>query len=209
MNQMELDNRSEGLTTAIMAGGQSSRMGTDKSFIPLLGKPMVEHVIDKLDGLGDELILITNQIEKYAYLGCATFGDLIPGKGPLGGLYTALSHSSNPHVLVVACDMPWLNRSLLDHMISLRHEADAVVPRWKKHPEPIHAVYSKKCVPPILSCIEEDKLQMIAFYSKITVRYLERGEIAQFDEYGRSFANINTPEELKDAQKRRFNNSAA
>jgi molybdopterin-guanine dinucleotide biosynthesis protein A len=208
MNQMELDNRSEGLTTAIMAGGQSSRMGTDKSFIPLLGKPMVEHVIDKLDGLGDELILITNQKEKYAYLDCATFGDLIPEKGPLGGLYTALSHSSNPHVLVVACDMPWLNRSLLDHMISLRHEAAAVVPRWKKHPEPIHAIYSKMCLPPILSCIEEDKLKMIAFYSKITVRYLEQGEIAQFDEYGRSFANINTPEELKDAQKRRFNNSA-
>jgi molybdopterin-guanine dinucleotide biosynthesis protein A len=205
---MALDNRSEGLTTAIMAGGQSSRMGTDKSFIPLLGKPMIEHVIDKLDGLGNELILITNQLEKYAYLGYATFGDLIPERGPLGGLYTVLSHSSYPHVLVVACDMPWLNRSLLDHMISLRHEADAVVPRWKKHPEPIHAIYSKKCLPPILSCIEEDKLQMIAFYSKISVRYLERSEITQFDEYGRSFANINTPEELYDAQKKRFNNSA-
>ena len=208
MNHKEkIGDPSKGLTTAIMAGGQSSRMGTDKSFIPLLGKPMIEYVIDQLDGLGSELILITNQREEYAYLDCATYGDLIPDKGPLGGLYTALSHSSNPHVLVVACDMPWLNRSLLDHMISLRHEADAVVPRWMKHPEPLHAIYSKKCIPPILSCIEEDKLQMVAFYSKIAVRYLERQEIAKFDEHGRSFANINTPEELYNAQKRGFNSS--
>jgi len=92
--------------------------------------------------------------------------------------------------------MPWLNRSLLKHMISLRQEADIIVPRWSEFPEPLHAIYHKVCLPPIEANLQAKRLKIIRFYDEVSVRYVEREEIKQFDSDGRSFANINTPQDL-------------
>lgn len=187
------------MTIAIMAGGKSSRMGRDKSFIKLDGKPMIEHILDKVENLGDELLLISNNPAPYQYLGLPVYADVIPDLGPIGGLHTALKRSTKPHVLIVACDMPWLNRRLLWYMISIRDKAEAVVPLWTKHPEPLHAVYSQNCLPAIERRISEGKLKMVSFYDLISVHYVDRSQIAIFDPDGRSFANINTPADLKKA----------
>ena len=184
------------LTIAIQAGGKSSRMGTDKSFVPFLGRPMIEIVLERVAGLGDETILITNKPEEYAHLGLPMFGDLYPETGPLGGIYTALHHAANPHVLIVACDMPWLNRPLLVYMVGLREAADVVVPRWDKFPEPLHAVYSKTCLEPMREKLEAGVLKITAFYGRVSLRFVEREEIARFDPEGRSFVNVNTPDDL-------------
>ncbi|UCG26236.1 MAG: molybdenum cofactor guanylyltransferase [Chloroflexota bacterium] len=189
----------EDYTTVIMAGGRSSRMGTDKAFVPLLGKPMIEHVLDSVDGLGSEKIIITNSIERYRYLGLPLFADIYEGSGPLGGLHTALVHAKCEHLLVVACDMPWLNRDLLEYMVSLRATADVIVPRWTKFPEPLHAVYSKACLKPVTDSLESRTLKLIAFYGQVRVRYLDRDVLSRFDAAGRSFANINTLEDLRQA----------
>jgi molybdopterin-guanine dinucleotide biosynthesis protein A len=188
-------------STAVIAGGKSSRMGTDKAFVPLLGKPMIEHVLDRLKGLGDEQIIIANQSQKYRYLKLPLFSDIYEDSGPLGGLHTALANATYDHVLVVACDMPWLSRSLLEHMISIRASADIIVPRWTRFPEPLHAVYSKACLDPVTASLRANTLKLISFYDRVQVRYLDREEIAAFDVSGRSFANINTPEDLYQAQK--------
>jgi molybdopterin-guanine dinucleotide biosynthesis protein A len=189
----------EKYTTAIMAGGKSSRMGTDKAFVPLLGKPMIEHVLERVSGLGDEQIIITNSAQKYRYLGLPLFSDIYENHGPLGGLHAALAQATYDHVLVVACDMPWLNRSLLAYMVSLLDTADVIVPRWTKFPEPLHAVYSKACLEAVTACLETQRLKLIAFYGRVRVRFLEREELASFDARGRSFANINTPDDLSQA----------
>lgn len=189
----------QGITSVVMAGGKSSRMGTDKSFVPLLGKPLIEHVLERLGGIGQEEIIITNRPEDYEYLNRPMFQDIIPNRGPLGGLHTALVHANYPHILVTACDMPWLNRSLLEYMVSLRHHAQAIVPRWQRYPEPLHAVYSKSCLTPIEQKLSAGSLKMISFYQEIEVLYLEQDDIARFDPQGRSFSNINTPEDLAQA----------
>lgn len=187
---------STNVTAVIMAGGKSSRMGMDKSFVLVHGRPMIEHIIERVTGLGDELIIITNQAERYAYLGLPLFSDIRPGQGPLGGLYTALHYARSSHVLVVACDMPWLNRPLLEFMLSLRESAEAIVPRWEKHPEPLHAVYSQTCREAIQRNLAAGQLKVANFYDQVKVRYLDRETITRFDPLGRSFANVNTPEEL-------------
>jgi molybdopterin-guanine dinucleotide biosynthesis protein A len=187
-------------TTAIMAGGKSSRMGTDKALVPLLGKPMIEQVLERVSGLGDEQIIITNSPRKYRYLGLPLFSDIYENHGPLGGLHAALAKATYDHVLVVACDMPWLNHALLEYMVSIRRSADVIVPRWTRFPEPLHAVYSKACLEAVTTCLEAETLKLIAFYSQVRVRYLEREELARFDSRGRSFANINTPEDLSQAR---------
>lgn len=191
------------LTVAIMAGGKSSRMGTDKSFVLFQGRPMIEVVREQVQGLGSKTILITNKPDAYAHLGLPMFSDVYPDHGPLGGIYTAIYHAAHPHTLIVACDMPWLSRDLLQYMITLRETADVIVPRWQKFPEPMHAIYSKQCLPPIKAKLKAKQLKITSFYGQVDVRFVEREEIKQFDENGRSFANVNTPTDLQEAQQKR------
>ncbi len=186
------------LTVAIMAGGKSSRMGRDKSFVLFNGRPLIETVLVQVAGLGQETLLITNNPASYAHLGLPTFSDIYADCGPLAGIYTAVAHASHPHTLIVACDMPWLNRDLLRYLISLRETADVIVPRWEKYPEPLHAIYSKACLPAIQARLEARDLKITRFFAQVVVRYVERSEIVQWDENGRCFTNINTPEELKE-----------
>ena len=154
-------------------------MGMDKSFALFGGRPLIETVLEKVQGLGDELILITNKPDDYARFGLPTFPDVYPNHGSLGGIYTAVCHAAHPHTLVVACDMPWLNRDLLRYLISLRDTADVIVPRWQKFPEPLHAIYSKACLPPIRANLAAKRLKIVRFFPQVTVRYVEPEEIRQ------------------------------
>lgn len=173
-------------------------MGTDKSFVLFQGRPLIEVVLERVAGLGDQTILVTNKPADYAYLSLPMVGDIYPDNGPLGGIHTALHHAATPHTLVVACDMPWLNRELLAYMIDLRDEADIIVPRWDKFPEPLHAIYSKACLPPIEANLLEGRLKITGFFGRVAVRFVDRPEIERFDPDGRSFANVNTPDDLRD-----------
>ncbi len=186
------------VSVVIQAGGKSTRMGRDKSFVSFGGRPMIEIVRDHVAGLGQELLIVTNDPAPYAYLNIPLVGDLLPDRGPLGGIFTALTAASQPHVLVVACDMPWLNRGLLAHLISLRETADVIVPRWDKYPEPLHAVYSRACLVPIDRQLQAGNLKITRFYGDVNVRFLDKAEIGQFDPHGRSFTNINSPDDLAD-----------
>ena len=101
------------LTVVIQAGGESRRMGQDKALIPFLGDHLIQRVRGRVAPLADELLVTTNQPQGYRFLGLPLFPDLIPGRGALGGLYTALSAASQPLVAVVACDMPFVNAEML------------------------------------------------------------------------------------------------
>ncbi len=157
---------------------------------------MIEVVRDHVAGLGSELIIIANDPAAYAYLGLPVYGDIYADRGPLGGIHSAVFNARTPHVLTVACDMPWLNRELLAYLLTLRETADVVVPRWGKFPEPLHAVYSKRCLPPIEKNIEAGDLKITRFYHDVTVRFVDRREIARFDPLGQSFTNVNSPQDL-------------
>jgi molybdopterin-guanine dinucleotide biosynthesis protein A len=184
------------LTVAIQAGGASTRMGRDKSFVPYQGRPMIEIVRDKVQALGSELIIITNNPQPYAYLQLPLFGDRFAGCGPLAGIHAALSSATFPYVLVVACDMPRLNLPLLQYLIALKETADIVVPRWNRFPEPLHAVYNKNCLPAIEAQLAAGRLKITGFYSDVTVRFVEKEEIETFDVQGLSFTNVNTPDDI-------------
>ncbi|MEK7808275.1 MAG: molybdenum cofactor guanylyltransferase [Chloroflexota bacterium] len=191
---------------AILSGGKSSRMGTDKALLPIEGKTMIEHIIAQVKDIGDEVIVITNTPEGYKFLNLPIFTDVIPDKGALGGLYTAIDAASHPYTLILACDMPFVNRDLLRYMISLAPEADAVIPKIaapdgeKKKSgmaEPLRAIYSKACLAPIRKCIDEDNLKMIAFFKDVKLRWIDEEEIRKFDAELVTFMNANTPEEFE------------
>lgn len=194
--EMESKQGSTGLSVAIQAGGASSRMGQDKSFVPYQGRPMIEVVRERVEGLGDELFVVTNNPAAYGSLNLPLHSDKYTNSGPLAGIFTALTAAAGAHTLVVACDMPLLNRDLLRYLISLKNTADVVVPRWGRFPEPLHAVYSKACLPAIEPFLKARNLKITGFYADVAVRYVDQGEIERFDAQGQSFTNVNRPEDL-------------
>jgi len=122
------------VSIAILAGGQSKRMGTDKSLLVMRGVPILSHVLTQTGKLGLPITLVTNSPEKYADYNVPMIADILPGNGSLGGLYTAIASSSADYTLCVACDMPFLNAELLRDLIERRATWDVVVPRINGYP---------------------------------------------------------------------------
>lgn len=189
------------ISIVIQAGGRSSRMGQDKGLVPLAGKPMVEHVLERVRGLGDEILLTTNFPEPYAYLNLRMASDEEPGAGALPGMLTALHAAAYPHVLIVACDMPFLNRDLLQYQLSLAEQADVVVPFWEENVQPMHGVYGReRCLAAVEKALERGRRRLISFYDDLHVLTIPPDTIRQYDPAGLTFFNANTPEELAQAE---------
>lgn len=188
-------------TIAIQAGGRSSRMGQDKGLALLAGRPLIDHVLAAVSGLGDDLLITTNNPAGYGYLGVRLAADDQPGAGALPGLLTALRAARGDHVLLVACDMPFLNRSLLEHLLSLATGADVIAPLWEARYQTMHTVYARRpCLEAAERALAAGERRMISFYPLVRVHELPEAEVARFDPDGRSFLNVNTPEELAAAE---------
>jgi molybdopterin-guanine dinucleotide biosynthesis protein A len=185
----------------VLAGGQSSRLGTDKSFINVNGRPLIEQIVVKLARLSDDVTIVTNSPEKYDHLAARLAGDIYPGKGALGGIYSGLRAAANAYSLVVACDMPFLDLNLLRYMILLARGHDVVIPRIGGLPEPLHAIYSRSCLEPIDRLLARGRLKIIDFFSEVRVRYVEEDEVDIFDPQHLSFFNVNTLSDLEKVKK--------
>jgi molybdopterin-guanine dinucleotide biosynthesis protein A len=194
------------LTIVIQAGGESRRMGQDKALMAFLGLPLIQQVVNRLAPIADEVIVTTNHPDDYRFLGLPLFSDLKPGRGALGGLYTALSSATCESVAVVACDMPFASASLIEAASKLldQEEADVVIPdSGDALLEPMHAVYRRKtCIPAIEAAIEADKWKLISWFPDVKVRILRPDEVKTYDPSGLAFWNLNTPEEFSEAEQR-------
>ena len=188
------------ITLAVQAGGRSSRMGRDKALIPLGGIPLIEHVLRRAAGLAEEVLITTNRPADLAYLGVRLVLDREPGAGALPGLLTALEAAHGETVLLLACDLPFVCRSLLEHLLGRAHEAQVVVPRWNGNLEPLHAVYSRSCIGAVRQVMQTGQQRVIDLLPKVTQRVVDEAAIAQFDPDGWSFFNINTPKDLAQAE---------
>ena len=189
------------LTVAIQAGGYSARMGQDKGLIPLGEKPMIEHVLKRVEGLGDELMITTPHPESYAQFGARLVSDPELHAGPLIGLQTALQAASHETVLVLACDMPFVERGLLEYMLSMASQSDVVVPHRNGYLEPLQAVYSRRCLSAIDAAIVSGERKVASFYAHVHIHTVEPPILDQLDPRGLSFFNVNTPEDLVRAEK--------
>lgn len=192
------------ISCIVLAGGKGVRLGRDKVTVNVSGKTLLQRVISSLTFLNAEIIVVTARGESLPqnidYPRLRTAGDVYPGKGSLGGIYTGLVASNSFHNLVVACDMPFLNRGLLHYLIEISDDFDLVVPRLVDNIEPLHAIYSKRCIGPIEHLFRQDELQIIQFYNAVKLRYVEMDEIDRFDPEHLSFFNINTEADLKKAE---------
>jgi molybdopterin-guanine dinucleotide biosynthesis protein A len=194
------------VTGIILAGGRSRRLGRDKAQEPFCGQPLIRRVVERVEAVSAEIVVVVADSDrgKALPLGAGPRAarivlDVYRGKGALGGIFSGLAAMRGDWGLVVACDMPFLNPTLLAYMLSLREGFDAVVPRPGAYPEPTHALYSKACLPYIEARLQADDLKVSRFYDQVRVNYLNEAAISPIDPGMRSFFNVNSPEDLAEA----------
>ena len=191
-----MDNK-HNITGIILSGGKSVRMGENKAFIDIDGIPIMNRIHTLFKTLFQEIIIVTNQEELFSGLDAKIYSDLIPNGGVLAGLYTGLFFSAYAYSFCVACDMPFLNRSVIQYLISKIDDSDVIVPRTQDGLQPLHAIYSKNCLGAIRTTIGEGRYRIIDFYPMVKIKTIEEHEFRSLDPRMESFVNVNTPEELR------------
>ena len=191
------------MNSIVLAGGKGGRLGRDKTLEKVGGHTMLQRVIDCLTLICDEIIVVIarGQAEPSVSAEARVVVDLYPGKGSLGGIYTGLVASGSFHNLVVACDMPFLNPSILRYLMKVSPGFDVIIPRNREgRLEPLHALYSRNCIDPIDQQLQQGGLKIDSFLGQVKVRYVEETETSEFDPQRLSFFNINTPADLEKAK---------
>lgn len=185
------------MTAIILAGGKSRRMGSNKAFLRYDKKTFIEHQIARLRTIFDEIIISANDPGIYAHLNLPVVSDIVPEKGPLGGICAGLIRAASHHAFVVACDMPFVDEKVILYLKEQIDDYDAVVPQTSRGLEPLHAFYSRNCIQPIRRCLDEGRLRIVDFLAEVKVRIVPEQELKGFGGTIPSVINLNTPEEYQ------------
>jgi molybdenum cofactor guanylyltransferase len=178
-------------TAIILAGGNSLRMGEDKGLMLVNGKPMIEHIIDTVKGVVEEIIIISNN-EEYDRFGYPVYPDQIKGKGPLGGIYTGLLHSKTQLSLVLSCDIPYVNDNLLNLLISHSEGYDVTIPQKDGVTHQLMGVFSKRCLITFKNAIDDNDLKLKTLFEKLNLNIVDASQFS-----GRLFTNVNQKDDIE------------
>ena len=195
------------LSAAVLAGGQSSRMGRDKALLPLHGggPPLLKIVIEHLKRVASDVFIVATGRPEYESFGVPVVPDDVVGGGALAGIHAALRNASQQHCLIVACDMPFLNLALLERLAREPRDYDVLVPLTPGESrqrsdglvyQTLHAIYSKNCLDSIERQLQTGRRQVIGFFPDVKVRTISVGENSLHDSALTSFFNANNPEAL-------------
>ena len=189
------------ISGVIQAGGKSTRMGgRPKALMELGGRRIIERVVGALERAVDDLLLVTNTPELYAFLGLPMVPDLYPDHGSLGGIYSGLKAAAGDGAFTVACDMPFLDPGVVRLVVGRAGEGDVVIPRVGDQLETLHAVYHKRCLPHMESRLREGRLKIVGFFDAVRVVEIAEADVARSADPAVVFMNVNTPEEFERAR---------
>lgn len=188
------------ITISILAGGQSRRMGCPKSFVNLAGKPLIQHLFERVKTLKYPIHVIANDPEAFKQFGYPVFPDVLTDKGALGGIYTSLTHSETLYTLCLACDMPFVNTDLIAHLVTYTSQYDAVVPMVNNYPQGLHTIYHRRCHTVIEHQIMQDNLQLSQVFALFHTNFIPETTLRRIDPALHAFINLNTPQELQAAE---------
>jgi molybdenum cofactor guanylyltransferase len=192
------------LSAAVLTGGRSRRMGTDKALLSFRGQPMLKRVLQVLEAISDDVRIVGDRPD-YHQFGVPVVADLYADAGALGGIATAIESANHDRVLVVACDMPFLSLPLLNAMIAIGDAYDVLVPTTAGDRsqqggdvtyETLHAIYARSCLAPIRASLERGQRRVVGFFPEVNVRALSEPWLREYDPALRSFLNTNSPEDV-------------
>ncbi len=181
---------------AILAGGKSSRFGSNKALALLRGRPIIEIIADTLSRIFPEVSIISNDPASYVFLSLPVLPDIHPGLGPLSGIHSALIHLSCPRLFVVACDMPLLDPRLIEYMFERGAEEAVILPEGPLGPEPLHAIYPAGALPVIDKALRQGRLKLKDLLPKLPTHVIGKEEVEAISPGLRCLKNVNTLEGL-------------
>ena len=185
------------MTGIILSGGKNSRMGVNKAFLEMNGVRLIDHILSVYRKIFSEIIIVTNEPLAYTeFPDTMIVTDIYKGKGSLGGIYTGLFYARNDYAFVAACDMPSLNIDFILFMMEQIGNYEIVVPELSEGFQALHAIYSRRCLPAIKKMILADKLKISGLFKDIRSSKITEDKIKPFNQDGRLFLNLNTPEDL-------------
>lgn len=183
------------VTGLILSGGKSKRMGRPKAFLPYEGSTVIGHIVHEIKDLFNEVFIVANEVESFEDLGVDVVKDILPHRGPLGGILSGLMTSSNHYAFVMACDMPLIDKRLVRELVSRRQDNDVVVLSHPQGIEPLFGVYSKNCIKPLEESLFAGNLSVQDFLSGLKAGIYEWMPERQDAEALPPFFNINTPQD--------------
>lgn len=190
-----------GLSAAVLAGGQSTRMGRDKAFVELNRRPLIVRVTDRLWSCADEVFVVTKHPEDFDRWDLCAVPDGIDAQTPLAGVLGALRATKHERVFICACDTPFIAPDVVRLLAARLEGCDAAVPRRNDRPEPLHVVWSARAVDRVADAIEAGERAVHRVLEGLRVASVEEDEWRPLDPRGRSFVNINSPAELDEAER--------
>lgn len=202
----KIDLRNLNMTGIVLAGGNATRMGCkiDKAFLKIEDEPIINRQLSTLKKLFKEIIVVTNSTDNYRDVkGVRVISDVFLGRGPLGGIYSGLLASHSFHNFVIACDMPFINESLIRYMLKNKAGYDIVISRVEDRFHPLFGVYSKNCTRIIEEMLKQNDLKISNLFSKVATHFISRQEMERFDKKLHSLVNINTKDDFDAAKDRR------
>ena len=190
------------VTGVLLAGGKSRRMGEDKRYLVVGEETLLERGLGVLRSVFQEVLVVIAQDSPPVGVDARVVRDLVPECGSLGGLYTGLMRATTSSIFVVACDMPFLDRTVIAQFTSRRATADIVMAKLAAQLHPMHALYGKRCLPVLEQMIQarQLKIQELVSHASLRVQYVTEADLLAIDPSGRSFQNVNTPADLEAAR---------
>lgn len=179
---------------AILVGGRSIRYRSDKTFMSIGSATVAELLVQRLSSVLSDVFFVADRAGKIPGYEDATVVDLQPGLGPLGGLLTALHYAKFDYCFLTACDLPFLNAALVTFLHRVAGDADAVVPVWQDHEEPLAALYHRRCRAPIELALSAGDRSMRSFWMNARVVKVDLAREFNMPDIERMFFNVNTPE---------------
>jgi molybdopterin-guanine dinucleotide biosynthesis protein A len=191
-------------TGIILSGGLSTRLsGKNKAFIEINGQKIIENTYTIFKRLFQEVILVTNKPELYQQWDFKIVSDIFQVRSSMTGLHAGLYHAKYPFAFAVACDSPFLNEGLIETVLAQVTDATyVVVPKMARGYEPLCAVYSKKCLVELETCILNKNYRILEIFDKGPTTLLSETILRKSDPHLLSFFNINTPEDMEKAKTR-------
>ncbi|MGE5217945.1 MAG: NTP transferase domain-containing protein [Chloroflexota bacterium] len=176
----------------VLVGGKSSRMGRPKALLPFDGKPLIAHVIRRLEEMFDETVVVAAPEQDLPALPARIVRDEVAYRGPVSGIYHGLKASTKEICFVTSCDAPFLNLALIAHLVAQITDYDVVVPYWEERFQPLHAIYRTSVAPLLRDQLERGELRPVFLYDKVRTRKIHEDEIRRFDPEGYSLLNMNS-----------------
>jgi molybdenum cofactor guanylyltransferase len=184
-------------TGVLVAGGQATRLGgVAKGLLRLDGQPLVALTLRLFGEIFPASLVVANDAAPYAGLGVPVVPDAIAGKGAPGGLHAALAAVRTGWLFAAGCDMPCLSADLVRYLWGLRGASPAVAVVWRGRLEPLHAFWSRACLPTVERMLRADDPSMWKIATAVGARFVSEEEWRRVDPEGRSFENANTPEDV-------------